>query len=392
MKGFAVHTRNELRLFSEIMKATFIRRPNRFVVECFLDGQVTAAYMPNPGRLWELLLPGSTLYLADAGRDTDRKYRYTAVAVVRDNTPILLHTHLSNNVVRWLIEKRKLPGYEDATIVKAEATVGGSRFDFLLEKDGKPFYLEVKSCTQFGQEIAMFPDAVTARGRKHLIELSHHAKEGTPGGVVFLVHWSRANYFLPDYHTDLEFTRTLLKVRKHILIKALAVGWNHDMVMDRDIRELTIPWHIAEREAKDGGSYMLILKLKRDRTIDVGKLGTLFFQKGYYIYIGSAKKNLKKRMERHLRKRKNHFWHIDYLRDKADDCTALPVRTTDDLECQLSKAIGTITPRAIPGFGSSDCNCPSHLFYMDHNPLKDASFIDTLLHFRMNRLHGHLTQ
>lgn len=388
--GVAVYKRNELRLFPEIRKATFIRRPNRFVVECLLDGHVTPAYMPNPGRLWELLLPESPVYLADSGTNTDRKYRYTAVAVVRDNTPILLHTHLSNNVVRWLIENKKLPGYEDSRIVKAEATVGRNRFDFILEKDGKPFFLEVKSCTQFGKKIAMFPDAVTERGRRHIIELSQHAKEGTPGGILFLVHWPHSDYFLPDYHTDLEFARALINLRNKIIITAVSVGWNNDLTLKNDIRKVEIPWHVAEEEAKDSGSYMLILELKRDMVIDVGKFGTIVFRNGFYIYVGSAKKNLKQRLQRHLRKRKNMFWHIDYLRNKADDCTAIAVRATADLECKLSKAIERITPFSITGFGSSDCDCKSHLFYMDDNPLNNSSFIDTLLHFRINHLHERL--
>ena len=380
-----------LRPFPDIRQATFVRRPNRFVVECTLDGHRIAAYMPNPGRLWELLLPGRTLFLADAGTAGGRKYRYTAVAVVRDGTPILLHTHRSNDVARWLLEQKKLPGLEDATIVKAEVTAGRSRFDFLLHRQEKPFFLEVKSCTQFGRNIAMFPDAVTERGRRHLVELASHADRGTPGGVVFLVHWTRADYFLPDYHTDLEFARTLLTLRKRIFIRALAVGWDHDMVMDKGITELTIPWHIVKREAQDGGSYLLIIDMQADRTIDIGKLGPTFFQRGYYIYVGSARRHLTKRIDRHLRKRKNHFWHIDYLRHRADGCTALPVRTTDDLECILSKAVAAITRHSIPGFGSSDCSCPSHLFYMEKNPLHDDSFIDTLLHFRMHRLHEQMT-
>jgi DNA-binding sugar fermentation-stimulating protein len=70
--------------------------------------------------------------------------------------------------------------------------VGHSRFDFLLERNGRPFYLEVKSCTLVGRSIAMFPDAVTARGRRHLEELADMGRRGTPCGVLFLIHWPRA--------------------------------------------------------------------------------------------------------------------------------------------------------------------------------------------------------
>jgi len=90
------------------------------------------------------------------------------------------------------------------------AAVGSTSF---WSGTGDPFVLEVKSCTLFGNSIAMFPDAVTVRGRRHIEELAALAVRGTAGGVVFLVHTPRVRYFLPDYHTDLTFARTFLNVK-----------------------------------------------------------------------------------------------------------------------------------------------------------------------------------
>jgi sugar fermentation stimulation protein A len=352
---------------------------------------VIGAYLPNPGRLRELLLPGRILYLAENLDTPERKYRYTVVAVERDAIPVLLHTHRSNDVVQWLIEKGKIPGFEDAEVVKPEATVGRSRFDFLLMKEGQPFLLEVKSCTLFGKSIAMFPDAVTERGKRHLIELAEQSRKGTKAGVIFLVHWPRASWFLPDYHTDIEFARTLFEVRNEIMVKALSIGWNQDLSLTPEVGELEIPWHIVESEAKDSGSYILILHLTKDASIEVGKLGVLSFQKGYYLYVGSAKRNLKKRMARHMRRRKNLFWHIDYLREAADHCIPIPVRSSTPLECLIAKRLSKIVDWSVPKFGSSDCRCDTHLFGMQADPLENPRFIEMIQHFRIDRLENLLS-
>lgn len=382
---------NKFKLFPRTERASFLRRLNRFVLECTLGGRTERAYLPNPGRLRELLLPGSPLYLVENRKSRTAKLPYTAVAVEREGIPILLHTHLSNRVVERLLEQKLIPGLEDAEMVRSEAPCGKSRFDFLLRKEGKPFYLEVKSCTLFEGPIAMFPDAVTERGRRHLAELAEHARSGTAGGVIFLVHWSRADYFLPDYHTDIAFSRTFLDVRKDLLIKAVGIGWEKDLSLEREPRELEIPWHIIEDEAEDGGSYILILRLSDDKVIEVGKLGALSFPKGYYLYVGSAATHLKKRIERHLRKRKSFFWHIDFLRDHADQCVALPIRSRDRLECAIARSLHDIARRPVPGFGASDCSCPTHLFAMDENPQHNRKFIELLLYFRMGRLQEKLT-
>ena len=157
---------------SPILKARFIGRPNRFLVTCNLDGKSVEAYLPNPGRLWELLLPGRTLYLVQNPPDPSKSTAFTALAVEQEGTPILLHTHLTNDVVAHLLAAGRLPGFEKASLIRREAAVGGNRYDFLLEKDGGKFFLEVKSCTLFGGRIAMFPDAVTDRGRRHLEHLA----------------------------------------------------------------------------------------------------------------------------------------------------------------------------------------------------------------------------
>jgi sugar fermentation stimulation protein A len=155
---------------------------------------------------------------------------------------------------------------------------------------------------------------------------------------------------------------------------------------------LRVPWDLIRREAQDRGSYLIALKLAEGATVKIGKLGWLNFPKGYYLYVGSASKDLRQRIERHRRIRKTKFWHIDYLRERADFQAAIPIRTGDDLECEVAKAMSAIAAWKIPGFGCSDCSCESHLFGMKENPLHSPEFISRLLYFRMDRLFSRMDQ
>ena len=138
----------------------------------------------------------------------------------------------------------------------------------------------------------------------------------------------------------------------------------------------------AARE--DGGVYLLVLKLKRRCVLTVGSLGEIRFDSGWYVSVGSGKRNLSARIARHHRRRKKVHWHIDFLlaRVEPGDITSLPVRSRRALECGLARDIGALATGSTPGFGCSDCSCPSHLFRFDHDPLSNRLFLDLLFHYR----------
>lgn len=119
----------------------------------------------------------------------------------------------------------------------------------------------------------------------------------------------------------------------------------------------------------NSGSYLLVLRLRNRVTIPVGALGMLEFPEGYYTYTGSAMKNLRQRVARHLRRDKKIHWHIDYLAESADceivDSMVFP--SAEKEECLRNQAIEKkLGARPIAkGFGSSDCHeCQSHLLYL----------------------------
>jgi sugar fermentation stimulation protein A len=318
-------------------------------------------------------------------KSSNRKTRYTAVAVDREDHPIMLHTHRTNEVARYLLQERKIPGLENARIVRSEIRVGRSRFDFLLEEGNKDILLEVKSCTLVGERIAMFPDAVTERGARHLRELAGISEEGIRAIFLFIVHWSFARIFMPDFHTDLNFSQTLLRVRDRVEVIPVSVHWDQDLSLSPNVKVLKVPWDTIEKEAKDRGSYLLILNLKRNRKINVGKLGKVHFRKGFYIYVGSAMANLSKRMERHRHLRKRHHWHIDELRAVAEFHSVLAIRSSERLECEVAKGMSEIAEWSVPRFGSTDCSCDTHLFGTSSDPIQSEDFQKLLQYFRMDR-------
>ena len=115
---------------------------------------------------------------------------------------------------------------------------------------------------------------------------------------------------------------------------------------------------------------MLIIQVDKTNIISVGALGSLFFKKGLYAYIGSAQTTLESRIKRHLRRKKRNFWHIDYLLSnssvKIENIYFKQTKKSD--ECKMAQSIGEIG-RPIIGFGCSDCNCKSHLFRISNHSL-----------------------
>lgn len=111
------------------------------------------------------------------------------------------------------------------------------------------------------------------------------------------------------------------------------------------------------------GIYILLIDVSKNIEVKVGSLGKIKFNKGIYAYVGSAQNNIEKRVERHKRKNKKIFWHIDYLLTNrfAKVIKVFYKESGKEEECRSAqKLIKTEIP--IPGFGCSDCNCKSHFF------------------------------
>lgn len=193
--------------FGPLEKAFFIERPNRFLIcgRMAKTGNTVTAHLADPGRLRELLVKGAVLYLRRANAP-QRKTKWSAVLVEAPNGVLVsLQSTLVNKLTGIALQKQALKELNPWRFVRSEFTLGNSRWDFLLEKvEGKKqLILEVKSVSLVKQGVALFPDAVTKRGRRHLEELAYLQEQTDfDTAVLFLVQRSDALKFRPADDID----------------------------------------------------------------------------------------------------------------------------------------------------------------------------------------------
>ena len=188
--------------------ATFVARPNRFLLEAQLaTGEQIAAHCADRGRLiW--LVPGLPLLVGHKPQP-GRKTAYQVAAAWSNDAWASLDTHLPNRLIERALRLRALPQFAAYTTIKREARHGSSRFDFLLTDGAQQCYVEVKSVGQVCAGVARFPDAPTERGRRHLQELAALAAAGIRTAVVFVAQHANATVVTPDRAIDPAFADML---------------------------------------------------------------------------------------------------------------------------------------------------------------------------------------
>lgn len=192
--------------YRNILKAKFIKRINRFVAICEVDGKEEYCHVKNTGRCSEILIEGADCYLEVAPNPT-RKYRYSLVSVKKGNRLINIDSQAPNKAVAEFLESGKL--FNDIQNLRSEKVFGNSRFDFYFEHNGIKAYLEVKGVTLEREGAVFFPDAPTERGTKHLKELCRCTEAGYEAYVLFVVQMKNVMYFSPNTETDPAFSLAL---------------------------------------------------------------------------------------------------------------------------------------------------------------------------------------
>ena len=199
--------------YSNITKAVFLRRLNRFVAEVELDGLTETVHVKNTGRCRELLVPGAEVWLTEPGTP-GRKTRYDLVAVRKANGILFnIDSQAPNKVVKEWLQRLAF------TEVKQEYTYGDSRIDFYMEKKrscGKveKYLMEVKGCTLERSGIGYFPDAPTERGVKHIHELIKAKKEGYHAILAFVIQMEGISQVRPNIETHPEFGDAMEEAEK----------------------------------------------------------------------------------------------------------------------------------------------------------------------------------
>lgn len=202
-----------------------VRRYKRFLAEIELaDGQVITAHCPNSGSMLGLLEPGAPVMLSPAA-DPRRRTRWTWEMVRADGVWAGINTQLPNALVAEAARRRALPLFAEAQEVRREVAVGrGTRFDLLVTTPQGPLYVEVKNVTLVSDGAARFPDAVTARGTKHLEELMRLKAQGAGAAMVYLAQRADARGFAPAADIDPAYAEAWRRARRAGVAMAVVVA------------------------------------------------------------------------------------------------------------------------------------------------------------------------
>lgn len=197
-----------VRIRGPLVAGTFVRRDNRFRATVEVDGQEAAAHVPNSGRLHELFVPGRRVFLRPAAATT-RKTRYDLLLVEVAGRLVSLDARLPGPLVAEAVREGRLDEFHDYPHVREEVRLDDSRIDLLLEGGRGRCWVEAKSVTLVEEGVALFPDAVTRRGRKHVNTLARAVENGECAAVVFVVQRDDARAFAPHDASDPDFGRAL---------------------------------------------------------------------------------------------------------------------------------------------------------------------------------------
>lgn len=190
--------------YGAVVKGTFRARPNRFIAQVDTEEGTQICHVKNTGRCKELLVPGATVYLAE-GKNPARKTKYDLVAVEKGSLLINMDSQAPNQVAQEYLPQL-LPGL---TAWRREQVWGDSRFDLYAEAAGERWFVEVKGVTLEENGVALFPDAPTQRGVKHLHGLMGCLAAGYEAAVCFVIQMAQADFFAPNDRTHPAFGQAL---------------------------------------------------------------------------------------------------------------------------------------------------------------------------------------
>lgn len=195
--------------FPPLVEGRFIKRLNRFAALVDVDRREYLAHIPNSGRLGELLVPGYRTLLAPAPPHTARKTAYDLALVDTGGALASADARLPNRLVAEALAAGQLPQFAGYPEVQPESTFGDSRLDFRLTGPAGVCYVETKSVTLVEDGVALFPDAPTLRGVKHLHSLMAAQDAGCRAAVLFVVQRADADAFTPHDAADPLLGQTL---------------------------------------------------------------------------------------------------------------------------------------------------------------------------------------
>ena len=191
--------------YENMVKGTFLSRPNRFIAHIVIDGNEQICHVKNTGRCRELLTPGATVW-CQRSSNPNRKTQFDLIAVQKGQRLINMDSQAPNIAAgEWLAAG----GLGQLTELRSETFHEDSRFDFSFMLEGKKCFLEVKGVTLENDGVCAFPDAPTSRGVKHLEGLARAARDGYGAFVLFVIQMPDVKYLHANAETDPKFAAAL---------------------------------------------------------------------------------------------------------------------------------------------------------------------------------------
>ncbi len=204
-----------MRFTSSLVQGTLIKRYKRFLADIRMqDGKIMTVHCPNTGTMLSCSAPDSPVYLSRSD-NPKRKYPYTLEMIKANSTWVGVNTARTNGLVTEGIKKGQITEFLNIDTIRAEVrTSDHTRLDLQVDHEGISTFIEIKNCSLAIDGCAMFPDAVTTRGTKHLNELTRLSLGGRRACIFFLVQRTDADRFSPALQIDPIYAKTLLQAVK----------------------------------------------------------------------------------------------------------------------------------------------------------------------------------
>ena len=195
-----------MRFTENLLSGTLIKRYKRFFVDVKINDQIITAHCPNSGSMLGLLDKNNKIWISKSN-NPKRKLKYTLEIIKVKDSLVGVNTIFANKIVHEGLRNKSISEFSDFENIKPEAMYDkGTRFDFLLEKNDRKIYLEVKNVTlSIKEDIAEFPDAITSRGTKHLFKLLEAKKSGYESYILYLIQRENCDSFKIAKDIDEEY-------------------------------------------------------------------------------------------------------------------------------------------------------------------------------------------
>lgn len=198
---------------TKLVRGSLIKRYKRFLADVKLeDNSVVIAHCTNSGSMKSCLEDNAPVYLSRAS-DPNRKTKFTWEMIYINNNWIGINTMMPNKLVYDEVVNKELPGLDDYSIVKREVKYGDSRFDIYCENEREKCFIEIKNVTMKVGKAALFPDAVTTRGKKHLETLIEVKRNGIRAVMIYIVQRMDVDYMGPATEIDPDYADALKRAK-----------------------------------------------------------------------------------------------------------------------------------------------------------------------------------